>query len=622
MVRTSPERATRLPVSYAERLFGALVVTAVGLALAGILLNLAALPVTTPTVWPGALEFDGARALAVTTEFVTTFPDRYAGGPQKAQSAQWLVDHFVELGYDAQARAFGAWVGGRYCPDLANVWAVRRGRLADTIVIHAHYDIPAFVTQGAADDGSGIGAIFELARVLSDEIQDRTVVFAVLDAGEYGSVGAELFADRKPFPEPIIAAVGLDFLNPGNLVGVSVECPGTQKGYTPPWLKALAEESAVAEAGKAFAPGLLTEWIERSVAVAPTDTGMFLRRRIPAVNLAGVPSNSPRERALYHTREDTIGNLTADSFTKWGRTAERVVRTLTSAAELPGKREMRQTVYLGLGGDRYLPGWAVRAVQFLIFAPLWAVVGLGWRRRRRSLGPALAILAAEARRVFTLAGCLLVGLLVMKLTALAGLLTRYEMYPATAKDPALYHPAIIPLALALLAMGGAYYAVRRFTLWLAPPLGADWSERYHALTTLLAAAVFLTWLEGAGYGGVTFLALPAYLWIFLAEPTGRAATARRVSGGLLVVAGTAAFVAFLAVVGEVLVVGPSWWYVILGATFGLFSLKASLVFLTVAVLHGEAFAAGVGIGAGWVDDSSRLSPSGRMGAGHRLRRGV
>lgn len=598
MVRSSPGRGTRSSGTYAERLFGALISTAVGLGLAGMLLNFAASPVPKLVTWPGSLEFDGARALAVTTEFVTTFPTRCAGSPEKALSAQWLVDHFVELGFDSQVRAFGGWINGTYHPDLANVWAVRRGRSTDTILVHGHYDIPSFVTEGAADDGSSVGTIFELARILADEVPERTVVFALLDAGEYGSIGANVFADRKPFPEPIVAAIGLDFLNPGDLVGVSVECLGTQKGYTPPWLRAVAEESAVAEAGKVFAPDTLTEWIERSVAVSPTDTGMFLRHRIPAVNLAGVPTNPPMERAIFHTSGDTVANLTADSFTKWGRTAERIVRTLVSATELPTKGA-RTTVYLGLGDGQYLPGWATRAGQLLIFAPLWGVVGLGWHWRRRALGPTLAILLGEARRVFALVGCLLVGLVAMKLMSLLGLLARCEMYPATPKDPLLYHPAILPLAVALLATGGALYAVRRFTLWFSPPLGVDWSERYHALTSLLALVVFLTWLEGAGYAAVTFLALPAYLWIFLAEPVGRATMVRRIFAGLLVLAGTAVFVAFVALVGEVLVVGPSWWYIILGATYGLFSLKASVVFLTLAVLHWEAFAAGTGLGVGW-----------------------
>ncbi len=590
---------TRLKGGYAERLFAALISAAVGLGLAGVLYNssIATAPQADLTATP--LKFSGGRALAVTSEFATTFPKRDAGNPEKAQAAQWLVDHFVELGYDPQVQSFGAWIKGAYYPDLATVWAVRRGRISETVVICGHYDLPPFVEQGAADDASAVGAIFELASILAGEAPQRSIVFVLFDGSEYGLTGAGFFTRRQPFPGPIVAAVGLDFLNTGEAAGVSVECLGTGKGYTPVWLRSLAQESATVEAGKAFSPGSLTEWLERSVAVAPTDTGMFLRHRIPAVNLAGMPVDPAAERAIYHTRDDLVSNLTADSFQKWGRTAERLVRTVDEMETVP-RGPANSSVYLGLDGRRYVPGWAVRAIQLLVFAPLWGVVGLGWLWRRRTFAPAFSILVAEARRVVTVAGCLLVGLLALKTMAAFGLLARYDTYPATPRDPFLYHPAVLPLIVAVALAGGAVYLVWRYTRWLAPPPAADWPERYHAFTTLLALVVLLVWLEGAGYAAVTFLIPPAYLWLFLAEPSGRAAP---VTGGLcvlLVLAGTAAFVAFLALFGQVYVTGPAWWYTILAATYGLFGLKASLIFLVTAALHWEAFACVTGVGAGRV----------------------
>lgn len=599
--------STRFKGGYAERLFAALISAVVGLTLAGILYNFSAVSPPAATVTTTPLRFTGAKAMAVATEFATTFPNRNAGNPVKAQSAQWIVDHFVEMGYDPQVQSFGAWVKGTYYPDLATVWAVRRGITAETLVVFAHYDTPAFVDEGATDDASGVGVIFELASILTSEVPQRSIVFVLFDGSEYGLTGSKLFTSREPFPDPILAAVGLDFINTGDMAGVSVECLGTGKGYTPVWLRTLATGAAQAQSGKAFTPSAAVEWVERSVAVAPTDAGVFLRHRVAAVNLAGVPVDPAVERAVYHTKDDSIENLTLDSFQKWGRTAEAVIRSVDEMGAVPRGRA-NVMVYLGLAGGGYLPGWAVRFIQLLIFAPLWGVVGLGWYWRRKHRAPAVAVVLAEARRVFALAGCLFVGLLGLKLMTVFGIVARYEGYPATARDPFLYHPAIVPVLLALALAGAAVYAVWRYTLWLTPPASADWPERYHAFTTILAVVVFLVWLEGAGFAAVTFLALPSYLWLLLAEPAGRQAGLKKGLGALLVLAGTGLFVAYLVVFGQVFVTGPAWWYTVLAATYGLFSLKASACFLTMAALHWEAFSCTTGIGAGRVLPSEAAPP--------------
>lgn len=582
---------------YQERLFVAMISAAVGLGLAGVLANWFAVAPPAPSLSSAPLEFSGSRALAVTNEFVTAFPARQAGNTEKARAAQWLVDHLVELGYDPQVQSTGVWVHGTYYPDVSTVWVVRRGQTAGTVAVYGHYDIPAFVTEGAADDASAVGALFELASEYADETPAHTVAFVFFDGSEYGLTGSELFASRPPFPDPIVAAVGLDFLNPGDMAGISVECIGTRKGYTPVWLRSLAQAAAQEEAGSAVLPDTMSEWVERSVAVSPTDTGPLLEHGIPAVNLAGLPADTARERAIYHTAEDLVANLTVSSMEKWGRTAELIVRTVDGMESVPGGRA-NSMVYLGLDSGLYIPGWAIRAIQLLIFSPLFAVVAAGWYWRRRHLPAALGVLLGEARRIAVPAGCLLLGLLVLKLEAIIGLLPRYSTYPATPKDPFLYHPAILPLLIALVVAGGAGYAIWRYTRWFDPPLGADWSERHHAFTTLLAVLAFLVWLEGAGFAAVLFLALPACLWLFLGEPTGRSPGLVRVVCGLLVVAGTAAFVALLAMFGRVLVAGPGWWYLVCAATFGLFGVKTSLTLFFAAALHWEAFACATGLGAG------------------------
>jgi len=594
--------------SYTERLGLFFLALAVGLSLAGAVVNFGRLAVPAVPLSEARLEFSAERALAFTTAFATSFPERADGHPDRAAAARWLLDQFVALGYSPQVQTYGAWIRGVWYGNLANVWAVRPGRSLEAVAVFAHYDIPPFVSQGAADNAS---ALLELARVFAAVDPERSIIFICTGTEEYGMAGARAFLARKPYLGPVVAAVGLDHLNPGPMEGIIVECAGTHQGYTPPWLRNLAFRSAGRVAPVA-APSPLEEWVERSVAVPAKDSGMFLRSGVPAVNLRGLPADADWARAIHHTPRDTVDNLEAASFAKWGRAAELLVRTAAEAAIPPGPAA--SMTYLGLSADgsaaEYLSPWALRAVQLLLLAPLWMVVGVGWHRRRRMLRPVLGIVLAEARRVMTLAGCLVVGLGALKLMRAADLLARYEIYPATSKDPYLYHPAPVPLLLALAVVAGAFYLTLRYTGWLRPPLAADWLERHHALATILAAVAFVVWLDGAGCAAVAFFVLPACLWLILPEPApgvGRERPGSLAHGaaGAMVVLSTAVVAALIGVAYGPSEVGPLWWYLPLAAAHGLISLKSSLVFAVAAGLHWEAFLFATGLGAGRVIPPTR-----------------
>ncbi|MCL6580311.1 MAG: Zn-dependent exopeptidase M28 [Firmicutes bacterium] len=587
------------PRSYAERLLVVCISAVVGFAaVAGLAAGAGVRPFPDPALSVAALRFDGSWALARARDLATLFPERSPGSEDKADAAQWLVDQLVSLGYDPQVQAFTAWVGGQRRHDLTNVWAVRRGRSAETIVVHAHYDIPEFVREGACDDASGVGAVLELARVFAAETPNRTLVFAFLDGSEYGLTGAEAFVSRSPPATPLVAAVGLDFLGPGRLSAVSVECVGTLKGYTPPWLRSVAAAAADG-LSRAWTPDPLSEWAERSVSFAQTDTGRFLSHGVPAVNLAGVPEDVRRAWSLWHTPDDVAANLDAGSLETWGRVAERVIRSLDERESIPAKGADASMVYLGLGDGTYLAGWALRAGQLLVFAPLWGVVAVGWVRRRRSLLPTLRILGGEARRAAALAACPLAGWVVLKLLRLAGVIPRFELYPATAKDPLLNHPGFFAVTCVVLAVVGLAYVVSRYTDWLQPPLGADWTERHHAFLTLLAVLALVTWLEGAGCAAVSFLVVPALVWPLL-PPRPELAWPRRVVGGLLVAAGVTPFLGSLVVLGTVVATGPVLWYLLLAAAGGLVTWKAVVVFSLGTALAWEAFVLGTGSAPGRV----------------------
>lgn len=632
MTSLVPPRPVPGYATYARRAGLLFVVLLASMALGSGLMSYARMVTPEVPLSGAALRFDAASALALTTELSTLFPNRADGHPHRAAAAAWLVQQLRVMGYEPHLHTFGAWIKGEYHSDLANVWAVRPGRSDEAVAVFAHYDVPPFAPGGAADDGSGVGSVLELARVFATENPARTVLFILTDTEDYGMAGARAFVSQKPYRGPIVAGVSLDFVNSGAPASVALGFNGTHRGYTPPWLRNLAFR-AVSRFARPTAAGPLDEWIERTVAISSEDSGTFLSAGIPVLNLGVLAQDRAAAMAVFHTPDDTADLLHVEGFEWWGKAAELIVRSVTEQPSLP-KGSAASMHYFGLSGDgsaaSYLPGWALMAVQALLLAPLWVSAGAGWYRRwRGGLAPGPAeepshepgqgfegakqgfegaregfdvarrVFAAQVCRLLAAATCLAAGLGAMKLMRLAGVVARYEVYPATSKDPYLYAPQAPPLVLAFAAMAAAWFIVSRFTRWFGGPdlAGAGWGKRHLALITVLAALTFIVWAEGAGCAAIAFFILPAYLWVLLPDCsnlTGRGRRAARAAGGLMVFLSAAVFMAFVYIFATSYYTGPLWWYLPLAATHGLISWKSSLVFLFSVALYWEvmAFAAG------------------------------
>ncbi len=88
-------------------------------------------------------------------------------------AADYIEQTFVELGYQPAGEAFES--GGL---SVRNIVAEQRGRShpAEIVVVGAHYD-SVRGSPGANDNGSGVAALLELARVLRGRELSRTVRF-------------------------------------------------------------------------------------------------------------------------------------------------------------------------------------------------------------------------------------------------------------------------------------------------------------------------------------------------------------------------------------------------------------------------------------------------------------
>ncbi len=102
--------------------------------------------------------------------------------------------------------------------EVVNVVATLPGQQAESVdrvyVVSAHYDSRAgspndieTPAPGANDDGSGTAAVLELARVLSDQKLDATVVFLLVAAEEQGLQGSRHWADMARAQKRSIAGM-------------------------------------------------------------------------------------------------------------------------------------------------------------------------------------------------------------------------------------------------------------------------------------------------------------------------------------------------------------------------------------------------------------------------------
>lgn len=217
---------------------------------------------------------------------------------------------------------------------------------AEILLVGAHYDA-APGAPGADDNGTGVAALLEVARVLKDRPLKRTVRLAFFTLEEVGLVGSMAHARSYRAPEPgepkeLESTPPQAPTTPGKLFGmISLEmlgyysdAPGSQKSpiqeikgvFTPPtvgdFLAAvtLSTHSAfcrrVAAAMESAAPGLKIFPFDVLPLPVPdmvrSDHAPFLAAGVPAIMLTDTANfRNPN----YHKASDTVATIDPARFT-------------------------------------------------------------------------------------------------------------------------------------------------------------------------------------------------------------------------------------------------------------------------------------------------------------------
>jgi hypothetical protein len=334
--------------------------------------------------------FDGTTAVQFAKEFVRINPDRRPGTSGALRASAWVAARLRDYKFTVQRQVFTAEVPGLGRQRFVNLVATAPlrpeqdvARSRQTIVIMAHRDNLGR-SPGANDNGSGTGALLELARDIGNSSLAHSVILLSEDGGAYGSLGAAEFARNSGLGDRLAAVINLDAI--GGPGGARLEFAGETPRMPGATLVATAQSAVNAQAQrKPKRSSATAQLVDLAFPFTLYGQGPFIAQGIPAVTKAGTRPPPPVG--------DTPAALNATRLDELGRSAQALLGSLDAAADVTRGTESYVWV-----GSRLIRGWTIQFFFLTALLPfLAAVVDLFARCRRRHipLRPALRSLASR-----------------------------------------------------------------------------------------------------------------------------------------------------------------------------------------------------------------------------------
>jgi hypothetical protein len=310
--------------------------------------------------------FSADRAEAILRDLLSDRMPHVAGSEANRRVRDRVIAHFEAAGYrpEIQSRFHCSPQYGN-CSPVENVIAVKAGAVGRyAIVLTAHYD-STWGGPGAADDGAGVAALLEIARMAADfPAFDNDVIFLVSDAEEAGLIGADAFAEHHPLFAKVKAVINLE-----------------ARGVTGP--------SAMFETGEGNRSviRMLSKHVDRPVANSlvyemyrrmPNDTDftVYKRKGIMGVNFAFAHGVALYHSALDDTDHLDLGSLQHHGDNAWGMLKAFGERDLTT---INHPEDAGYIDIFGLGLSHYPVSIAGGLALFL---GVWVMIAIGLAFRK------------------------------------------------------------------------------------------------------------------------------------------------------------------------------------------------------------------------------------------------
>lgn len=271
---------------------------------------------------------NGSNALARAGELVSRFTPRDAGTKGAEEAAAWICGQLQAVGVDAKVDSFSDKTP-RGETRFHNVLGTIPGTGDEWIVLLSHFDTMSGVGkgfEGANDGASSTGLLLELARVLRAAGPHQVhLLFGFMDGEECmvtycdydGFHGSKrLAAQMKRDGKKVRAVLLADMVGDRDL---KITVPRNAS----PALRVLALEAAE-KVGVRDSIGLFD-------GIVYDDHQAFLDVGFPAVNLIDFSFGSaPGKNDYWHTPQDTMDKLSAESLFVTGRILCEMIRQLES----------------------------------------------------------------------------------------------------------------------------------------------------------------------------------------------------------------------------------------------------------------------------------------------------
>ncbi|MEE9443796.1 MAG: M28 family metallopeptidase, partial [candidate division Zixibacteria bacterium] len=182
--------------------------------------------------------------------------DRLTGSDSCHAARDWIIEQFNSYGYDSlYADEFvgyrwflnnGSWelVPQEGC---FNVIVTKLGKVSPgrQIIIGAHYDGQEG-SPGADDNATGVAAILEISRILSDIDTENTIIFIAFDSEETMGAGSRYYAEKAlDRNDNIIHMMSLDMLGCDLNNHEAKLCHGPVSSYSEIWRELAASYASI-----------------------------------------------------------------------------------------------------------------------------------------------------------------------------------------------------------------------------------------------------------------------------------------------------------------------------------------------------------------------------------------
>jgi hypothetical protein len=192
----------------------------------------------------------------------------------------------------------------------------------EIVLVGAHYD--AFYS-GADDNSTGVAAVLELARVLSQYRFERTIRFVGFDLEELGLVGSSRYVEEALGPDEIVASVVFDCIGYYDLaLGTQRSIPGLPSPSSGDFLAAIGNDVSRRRASELYALNEALQLTKVVPILAPADGaspvgGNLMRSDHTPFWLTGhdalfLTDTANFRNSNYHQKTDTVDTLDAVSF--------------------------------------------------------------------------------------------------------------------------------------------------------------------------------------------------------------------------------------------------------------------------------------------------------------------